>query len=72
VIDCSFADEDVVKVYLAVRHCLKGTSKVRESAVTKISDKDAAKLEELRLKSSFLQSHVTAICSVPVRRNTGA
>jgi hypothetical protein len=35
-----------------VRHCSKETSNVRELAVTKISEIDAAKLEELWLKSS--------------------
>jgi hypothetical protein len=45
-------EEDVVKLYLGIRHCLEGTSNGRVPAVTKITEMDAAILEELRLKSS--------------------
>jgi hypothetical protein len=53
VIDSSLANKHVVKLYLGVRRCLKGTSNVRERAVTKVSEIYADKLEELRFKSSF-------------------
>jgi hypothetical protein len=39
VIDNSFADKDMVKLYLWVRHGLKGTSNLREPAVSKIREK---------------------------------
>jgi hypothetical protein len=52
-IGCSFADRDVMKLYTRVSRCLKGTSNGGEPAVTRISEIDAAKLEELRLKSSI-------------------
>jgi hypothetical protein len=40
-------NEDDMKFYLWVRHDLKGTSSVRESTVTEISEIVAAKLEQL-------------------------
>jgi hypothetical protein len=39
-IDCSFADEDLVKLSVGVRHCLKGSSNVKEPAVTKLSQRE--------------------------------
>jgi hypothetical protein len=57
VIDCSFAEEDVAKLYLGVRYSLEGTGNM-----TKISEVDGATLEELQLKSSILSvSHTCRI-----------
>jgi hypothetical protein len=62
VTDYSFADEDVMKLYLCLRHGLKGISCVREAAVTKISEIEATTMEHLRLKSPIpLVSHTQTV-----------